>query len=110
MDENYDIPRSHQLPYTRMSELKDDENAIGLGASGTSASMLELDDNSSSKIKSPSPNAKSSTMPKKTKHFYTNAAPTRYEGHYFRYDFDEKVSCNRTEHKKEINHLQCFNH
>lgn len=94
VDENYDIPRSHQLPYTKLGEVRDVENAIGLGASGTSASMLELDENRSEKISASHASGKfiSSTLPKKRSHFYTNAAPSKIEGNFFRYDFDEKVS------------------
>lgn len=65
-----------------------------LGASGTCSSMLELsDDRSSIKKTSNSRDAEfsSSTMPKR-RHFYTNAAPAKIEGDFFRYDFKEKVS------------------
>lgn len=67
---------------------------MDLGVSGTSASMLELDESRSSKQLGAKTEFTTSTMPKK-RHFYTNAAPTKVEGNVFRYDFDDKVSCER---------------
>lgn len=91
VDESYDIPRSHQIPYTKNSE-RNCESAIELGASGTSTSMLDLDEGRSSMKVTSSASAEfsSATMPKR-RHFYTNAAPTKVEGNVFRYDFDDKV-------------------
>lgn len=64
---------------------------MDLGASGTSASMLELDEGHSSKTIGEKIEFTTSTMPKK-RHFYTNAAPAKVEGNVFRYDFDDKVN------------------
>lgn len=99
MEESYDIPRSHQLPYTKIldgnitSGNSINDSHMEPGASGTSSSMLELSEERSS-IKSAS-NAgevefNSSTIPKR-RHFYTNAAPAKFEGTFFRYDFEDKV-------------------
>lgn len=55
--------------------------------------MLELsEDRSSIKMASDSGESEfsSSTMPKR-RHFYTNAAPAKFEGTFFRYDFEDKV-------------------
>lgn len=99
MEESYDIPRSHQLPYTKMfdgncSSINTDASIMELGASGTCSSMLELSDKHSS-IKMASNSGEtdfgSSTMPKR-RHFYTNAAPAKVEGTFFRYDFEDKVT------------------
>ncbi|XP_055313368.1 protein daughter of sevenless isoform X2 [Sitodiplosis mosellana] len=89
VDESYDIPRSHQLPYTKHKEPNNYENFMDLGASGTSASMLELDEGRSSKKIGEKVEFTTSTMPKK-RHFYTNAAPAKFDGNVFRYDFDDK--------------------
>lgn len=70
-----------------------DDCVMELGASGTCSSMLELsDDRSSLKKASNSGETEfsSSTMPKR-RHFYTNAAPAKVEGTFFRYDFEDKV-------------------
>lgn len=91
MDESYDIPRSHQLPYTKLKEPNNYENFMDLDACGTSASMLELDEGRSSKKIGDKVEFTTSTMPKK-RHFYTNAAPAKFDGNVFRYDFDDKVS------------------
>lgn len=111
MDESYDIPRSHQLPYTKIH----DSNSINISSggggggssnminnnsnmessvSGTSMSMLELSEDRSSMDKAcnwSEAEFSSSTMPKR-RHFYTNAAPAKFEGTFFRYDFEDKVS------------------
>lgn len=100
VEESYDIPRSHQLPYTKIRDSNSDSNnadaiAGDLRSSGTCSSMLELsNDRSSIKTTSNSGEAEfsSSTIPKR-RHFYTNAAPAKIEGNVFRYDFtEEKVN------------------
>lgn len=91
VDESYDIPRSHQLPYTKQKGNNNGDHSMELGASCTSASMLELAGSRSSRMSSTSAEFTSSTMPKKRSHFYTNAAPAKVEGNVFRYDFDDKV-------------------
>lgn len=97
VEESYDIPRSHQLPYTNsISSISNSNNntdsILELGASGIRSSMLELSEDRSSKKASNSGDAEfsSSTMPKR-RHFYTNAAPAKFEGTFFRYDFEDKV-------------------
>lgn len=101
MDESYDIPRSHQFPYTKNrdsnngnSDTNSDSIISEMRASGTCTSMLELSDERSSMKKSSNSaeaESNSSTMPKR-RHFYTNAAPAKIEGTFFRYDFEDKVS------------------
>lgn len=81
MDESYDIPRSHQLPYTKCTENTAEFNRE---PSEASVSILTLEEVSNS--------SGESIMPKKRSHFYTNAAPAKIEGNVFRYDFDDKVS------------------
>lgn len=68
------------------------ESVMDLGASGTSTSMLELDEGRSDKKVASNASAEfnSATIPKR-RHFYTNAAPAKVEGNVFRYDFDDKV-------------------
>lgn len=90
MDESYDIPRSHQIPYTKNNDSNSESSE--LGAIGTSTSMLDLVETRSSRISESGAEFSSSTMPKKRSHFYTNAAPSKVEGNVFRYDFDDKVS------------------
>lgn len=96
MEESYDIPRSHQLPYTKNldgNSSNNNDSIMELGASGTCSSMLELSDNQSSMKMAPNSGETefgSSTMPKR-RHFYTNAAPAKIEGTFFRYDFEDKV-------------------
>lgn len=101
VEESYDIPRSHQLPYTKIRDSNNGNSEYNntdgitseLRSSGTCSSMLELsDDRSSIKKASNSAEAEfsSSTIPKR-RHFYTNAAPAKIEGTFFRYDFEDKV-------------------
>lgn len=99
MEESYDIPRSHQLPYTKMQDgnitsgMNNHDGNMEAGASGTSSSMLELSEERSSLNKSSisgEAEFSSSTIPKR-RHFYTNAAPAKFEGTFFRYDFEDKV-------------------
>lgn len=87
MDESYDIPRSHQFPYTKMNENNNGENSMEFGASGTSPSMSELNDSRSGR-KFPM----NMNVTKKRSHFYTNAAPSKAEGNVFRYDIEDSVS------------------
>ncbi|XP_031639963.1 protein daughter of sevenless [Contarinia nasturtii] len=90
VDESYDIPRSHQLRYTKHKESNNYENSMDLCSGGTSASMLELDEGRSGDKVALNTEFMSSTMPKKRSHFYTNAAPVKVEGNVFRYDFHEQ--------------------
>lgn len=101
VEESYDIPRSHQLPYTKHKEANNYENSMELSAPGTSASMLELDEGRSSKKIGDKVEFTTSTMPKK-RHFYTNAAPAKVEGNVFRYDFDDKVNIFLIQYTKQI--------
>lgn len=78
VEESYDIPRSHNLPYYNMSQLFDKvnspENPV---AASTPNLLLEAEPLSAT--------SSSRTLPRP--HCYTNAAPTKMEGNVFRYDF-----------------------
>lgn len=89
VDEKYDIPRSHQLPYTRYRE--EAEGASALPGTPGSRSTSRMDGNASGATVILSDAPIDSASP--SKHYYTNAAPTSVEGNVFRYDFDDKV-CN----------------
>lgn len=78
MEESYDIPRSHQMPYYNLNE-------------SNSISPTLVDRN---QITSSTPNLSSETaamkIPRRS-HFYSNAAPSKLDGNVFRYDFVEQV-------------------
>ncbi|KAJ6643413.1 Protein daughter of sevenless [Pseudolycoriella hygida] len=78
VEDSYDIPRSHQMPYYNLNE-------------SNSNSPTSVDRNS---ITSSTPNLSSDVgtmkLPKRS-HFYSNAAPSKVDGNFFRYDFVEQV-------------------
>lgn len=87
MDENYDIPRSHQHPYYRLKALHSP------GAVSTASGSVGGAAGAGSLITSSTPNLLADvTGAGRQRHFYTNAAPTSREGNVFRYDFVEQVS------------------
>lgn len=69
-----------------MGENNNGESSMEFGASGTSASVSELNDSHSGK-KLPI----NTNFTKKRSHFYTNAAPSKAEGNVFRYDIEDGV-------------------
>lgn len=90
VEENYDIPRSHHLPYYNMnnnstSTAANDQNVALTPTSGELSATVSLAGSTST--------LNSSTLQRGRSHFYTNAAPAKVEGNVFRYDFDEV--CNR---------------
>lgn len=78
VEESYDIPRSHNLPYYNMSQLFDKVNSPENPVAASTPNLL-LDAEPLSATSS------SRTLPRP--HCYTNAAPTKMEGNVFRYDF-----------------------
>lgn len=91
MDESYDIPRSHQLPYVKSIDISIRETTSASNLSESNAVTSKLDESRPDSSISTNSNVElnSTTLPKRN--FYTNAAPTKVEGNVFRYDFDEKV-------------------
>lgn len=92
VEESYDIPRSHHLPYYNLNNNSsgNDNNANSPTLSiNKDDSLLSEGAACSTPIKHPQ---KMSTLQKNTRHFYTNAAPTKVEGNVFRYDFDDNVN------------------
>lgn len=85
MDENYDIPRSHQ-PYIRMPSISPGafSSTTTLAALATSTPNLLTDGTAST-----------TATGGVRRHVYTNAAPTNHENNVFRFDFDEQVSAHR---------------
>ncbi|CAD7003338.1 unnamed protein product [Ceratitis capitata] len=77
VDESYDIPRSHQLPYHNIDQMFKEKIWSPENASSTKISK------SMDAIADPKTDAQKSVQ----KHFYTNAAPNKLEGNVFRYDF-----------------------
>ncbi|XP_055911248.1 protein daughter of sevenless [Eupeodes corollae] len=78
VEESYDIPRSHNLPYYNMSQLFDKVNSPENPVAASTPNLL-LDAEPLSATSS------NRTLPRP--HCYTNAAPTKMEGNVFRYDF-----------------------
>nr|XP_036218986.1 protein daughter of sevenless [Bactrocera oleae] len=75
VDESYDIPRSHQLPYHNIDQIFNEKI--------WSPETEEFSDYELATTE----HSKSNTQKKLQKHFYTNAAPNKLEGNVFRYDF-----------------------
>lgn len=97
VEENYDIPRSHQMPYYNLNSSHEaDEQqhspTLSLNSDAITASTPNLSEQFSTMSMTSTPQSKFSTMQHKPRHFYTNAAPTKIEGNVFRYDFDEQAS------------------
>lgn len=89
VEENYDIPRSHQHPYYRLKALHSP------GAVSTASGCVSgAGGGSGASLTSSTPNLLSDVAAGgagRQRHFYTNAAPTSREGNVFRYDFVEQV-------------------
>ncbi|KAM7359076.1 daughter of sevenless isoform 2-T3 [Cochliomyia hominivorax] len=99
VDESYDIPRSHQLPYYNMAHLMEkvtspEANPIAASTPNLMAGLDTVPGSPSSVISvahSLGPQSSNMrTLPRP--HCYTNAAPTKVEGTVFRYDFIEQTN------------------
>ncbi|XP_036325454.1 protein daughter of sevenless, partial [Rhagoletis pomonella] len=77
VEESYDIPRSHQLPYYNIDQMFK-ENQLDSKVKSSKCTML---------LSSTVEDTKSEYKIILSKHFYTNAAPKNVEGNVFRYDF-----------------------
>ncbi|XP_016970401.1 protein daughter of sevenless [Drosophila rhopaloa] len=104
IEESYDIPRSHQLPYYNINHLLSERPvtsphnsnpiaastpnlmAAGLGSVAATLTAANLGQIGGSQPAASSPTS-ARTLPR---HCYTNAAPTKMEGNVFRYDFVEE--------------------
>ncbi|XP_049314408.1 protein daughter of sevenless isoform X3 [Bactrocera dorsalis] len=75
VDESYDIPRSHQLPYHNIDQIFNEKI------------WTPKTEESSNYALATTEHPKSNTQKKLQEHFYTNAAPNKLEGNVFRYDF-----------------------
>lgn len=109
VDESYDIPRSHQLPYYNMAHLMDrvqGNDALNPIAASTPNLVTSLNNTQSTSptticnhnmvsgntatYSKDSINFLSNIRTLPRAHCYTNAAPTKIEGNVFRYDFVEQ--------------------
>ncbi|XP_032594850.1 protein daughter of sevenless isoform X2 [Drosophila grimshawi] len=104
IEESYDIPRSHQLPYCNVGQLLNERpvtsphntNPIAastpnLMADACASALPNLCQNAPHPTPAASSPTSARTLPRQ--HCYTNAAPTRMEGTVFRYDFIEQADC-----------------
>lgn len=94
VDESYDIPRSHQIPYMRCNNDGDGEICSTLNRISMTSTKLDDGRFSNRTLSNSNLEFHSATLPTRRLHCYTNAAPTKIEGNVFRYDFDEKVCFN----------------
>ncbi|EDW30182.1 GL22454 [Drosophila persimilis] len=109
IEESYDIPRSHQLPYYNVSQLLGERPvtsphnsnpiaastpnlmaAADLAAGAVPVAVAANPCQTPATIAATSPTS-ARTLPRP--HCYTNAAPTKMEGNVFRYDFIEQMDC-----------------
>lgn len=83
-EERYEIPRSHRHPYNNNnnSTLDNSPTSADLVASSTPYILSNGEE-------TPAPPVEPKLYNRS--HFYTNAAPTTLEGHFFRYDFVENA-------------------
>lgn len=99
VEESYDIPRSHQLPYYNIAHLT--EKVLSPEANPIAASTPNLMTGLDTVPGSPSSvisvahslglqSSTTRTLPRP--HCYTNAAPSKIEGNVFRYDFIEQTN------------------
>lgn len=109
IEESYDIPRSHQLPYCNVGQLLGDRPVTSPHNSNPIAAStpnLMADTGIAALANQALPSAATTTTATTTavnsptsartlprQHCYTNAAPTRMEGNVFRYDFIEQADC-----------------
>ncbi|XP_020814442.1 protein daughter of sevenless [Drosophila serrata] len=107
IEESYDIPRSHQLPYYNVNQLLGERPVVvtsphnsnpiaastpNLMAATAAALTATATASNPGQIPVASPTTSSArTLPRP--HCYTNAAPTKMEGNVFRYDFMEQADC-----------------
>ncbi|KAH8365442.1 hypothetical protein KR093_000806 [Drosophila rubida] len=106
IEESYDIPRSHQLPYCNMGQplgerpvtSPHNSNPIAAStpnlmadASAAAAALVNPSPATSHTVTATNSPTSARTLPRP--HCYTNAAPTRMEGNVFRYDFIEQTDC-----------------
>lgn len=101
VEENYDIPRSHQMPYYNLNNSQDNEDHDGISptlstlSDAITVSTPNLAGRFSSMSMVSATSSKFSTMHNASRtHSYTNAAPSNVDGNVFRYDFHEQV-CQR---------------
>ncbi|KAI8115584.1 Protein daughter of sevenless [Lucilia cuprina] len=100
VEESYDIPRSHQLPYYNMAHLLEkvispEANPIAASTPNLMAGLDTMPGSPSSVISvahslGPQSSTNMRTLPRP--HCYTNAAPSKIEGNVFRYDFIEQTN------------------
>nr|AAM97538.1 daughter of sevenless [Drosophila pseudoobscura] len=108
IEESYDIPRSHQLPYYNVSQLLGERPVTSPTTAtplllhaqfdGSSRSGCRCGASGSGSQSLPDSGYHSSHLPTSARtlprpHCYTNAAPTKMEGNVFRYDFIEQMDC-----------------
>lgn len=105
IEESYDIPRSHQLPYYNMNQLLSERpvtsphntNPIAastpnlMAAGAGVAPLATANPGQVGGAHAASSPTSARTLPRP--HCYTNAAPTKMEGNVFRYDFMEHMDC-----------------
>ncbi|XP_017022933.1 protein daughter of sevenless isoform X1 [Drosophila kikkawai] len=107
IEESYDIPRSHQLPYYNVNQLLGERPVVvtsphnsnpiaastpNLMAATSAALTASAAATNPGQIPVASPTTSAArTLPRP--HCYTNAAPTKMEGNVFRYDFMEQADC-----------------
>lgn len=84
VDENYDIPRSHHLPYYSLNS-----NSTAANDQDIALTPFDGERTATASLAGSTSTLNSSTLQRPRPHFYTNAAPTKMEGNVFRYDFDE---------------------
>ncbi|XP_005185761.2 protein daughter of sevenless isoform X1 [Musca domestica] len=99
VDESYDIPRSHQLPYYNMANIMEKVNSPE--ANPIAASTPNLMSGSDTVPSSPAsvisathslgPQMSSNVRTLPRPHCYTNAAPCKVENNVFRYDFIDQT-------------------
>ncbi|XP_073843515.1 daughter of sevenless isoform X2 [Musca autumnalis] len=99
VDESYDIPRSHQLPYYNIANIM--EKANSPEANPIAASTPNLMSGTDTVPSSPAsvisathslgPQISSSVRTLPRPHCYTNAAPCKVENNVFRYDFIDQT-------------------
>ncbi|XP_061386863.1 protein daughter of sevenless [Musca vetustissima] len=99
VEESYDIPRSHQLPYYNMTNIMEKVNSPE--ANPIAASTPNLMSGSDTVPSSPAsvisatqslgPQMSSSVRTLPRPHCYTNAAPCKVENNVFRYDFIDQT-------------------
>uniref|UniRef100_A0A0K8W5X9 Protein daughter of sevenless n=2 Tax=Bactrocera latifrons TaxID=174628 RepID=A0A0K8W5X9_BACLA len=75
VDESYDIPRSHQLPYHNIDQIFNEKI------------WTPETEESSHYALATTEHPKTNNQKKLQEHFYANAAPNKLEGNVFRYDF-----------------------